>query len=191
MTPVQVVRAVGGDDGDPLPVQHPAQERHQITSGPVGPVQVLQDEQNGPCGGQLGEQAEDRPEQLLLREPGQVAAIAGAGGPVREQAAENRPAGQRIEQRDGRGRTGGPVPQGIGEGQIGNAVAELGAAAGKHHKTAARGPGGQLRDQPGLAHPRVSADQRVGRPAGCGVVEQAEQAPEFTVPADQPFPGRI
>ncbi len=191
MTPVQVVGAVGGDDRDPLPVQHPAQERHQVPGGPVGPVQVLQDEQDGPLLGELGEHAEHRSEQLLLGQPGQVAAISRAGAAVRQQAAENRPTGERVEQRAGGGGAGGSLSQGIGEGQIGNAVAELGAAAGKHHETAARSPRGQLRDEPGFAHSSVPADQRVRGPPGGGVVEQAEQTAQFAVPADQPFSGRM
>ena len=51
-------------------------------------MQVFQDEQDGAGGRELGEHAEDRAEQLLLRQASQFAAVAGTGAPVREQAAE-------------------------------------------------------------------------------------------------------
>jgi hypothetical protein len=64
---MQVIGTVSGHDGQPFPVQHPAQERDQITGRPVRPVQVLQDQQHRARLGKLSEHAEHRAEQLLLR----------------------------------------------------------------------------------------------------------------------------
>ncbi len=137
--------------------------------------------------GQLGEQPEHRPEQLLLGEPGDLAARLRHGVPVRQQAAEHRPGGQGGRERFRCGAwSSGAFPQRVGERQVRNAVAQFGAAPGEDQEAPVRGPGGQLGDQPGLSHARVAADQGVGRAAGAGVVKQAEQASQFTVPADQP-----
>ena len=137
--------------------------------------------------GQLGEQPEHRPEQLLLGEPGDLTAPLRGHVPVRQQAAEHRPGGQCGRQRfrcgSGSRRA---FPQGVSERQVRNAVAQFGAAPGQDEEAPVRGPGGELGDQPCLAHARVAADQCVGRAAGAGVVKQAEQASQFTVPADQP-----
>ena len=184
MTPVQVVGAERAHHRDPFPVQHPAEERDQVPGGPVGPVQVLQDQQHRAVGGQLGQQAEHRTEQLLLGQPGDLP-VGRAGRAVRQQPAEHRPGGQRLGHRPGR-RAGAAFAQRVGQRQVRDAVAELGAPAGQHQEAPLGRPRGQFGDQPGLAHPGISADQRVGWAAGAGIVEQAEQAGEFTVPADQP-----
>ncbi len=187
VTPVQVVGAVGGHDSHPLPVQDPAQERDQVARGAVGPVQVFEDQQHRVPVGQLGEQPEHRPEQLLLGEPGDFPVPLRCHVPVRQQTPQHRPGGQCRRERFRCGsRSGGAFPQGVGERQVGNAVAQFGAAPGQDQEAPVGGPGSELGDQPRLAHSRVAADQRVGRAAGAGVVKQAEQASQFTVPADQP-----
>ncbi len=48
---VQVVGAVRPDDRDALAVQHAGEERDQVTRGGVGPVQVLDDQQDRAAGG--------------------------------------------------------------------------------------------------------------------------------------------
>ncbi len=187
VTAVQVVGAVGGHDSHPLPVQDPAQERDQVARGAVGPVQVFEDQQHRVPVGQLGEQPEHRPEQLLLGEPGDFPAALRGHVPVWQQPPQHRPGGQCRHERFRCGsRSRGAFPQGVGERQVRNAVAQFGAAAGQDQEAAVGGPGGELGDQPRLAHARIAADQRVGRAAGAGVVKQAEQARQFTVPADQP-----
>lgn len=187
VTAVQVVGAVGDHDHGPFPVQHPGQEGDQVPGGPVGPVQVLQDQQHRAGGGQLGEQAEHRPEQLLLGEPGCLTGCGWDGVAVGQQAAEHRPAGQRVGQRPGRGGAGHAVPQRIGQRQVRDTVAQLGAPPGEHQEAPVSGPRGQLSDQARLADPGVPADERVRRAARDGVVEQAKQAGQLTVPAHQPF----
>ena len=184
---VQVIGAVRGHHGHPLPVQDPAQERDQVAGGAVGPVQVLEDQQHRVPVGQLGEQPEHRAEQLLLGESGDFPARLRHHVPVRQQAAQNRPGGQCGRERFRCGAwSGRALPQRVGQRQVRNAVAQFRATPGQDQEPAVRGPGGELGDQPGLPHTRVAADQRVGRTAFAGVVEQAEQARQFTVPADQP-----
>ena len=100
---VHVVGAVGGDQGDPLPVQHPAEEGDQVTGGAVGPVQVLEHEQYGGGLGQLSQQAKHRSEQLLLHQARQVAGLRWAAGRA---AAGIAPAGRPGRRPPRRGRTG-------------------------------------------------------------------------------------
>jgi hypothetical protein len=49
---VELVGAVAGDQGDPAAAQGPDEERQQVAGGPVGPVQVLDDQQQR---GELGQ----------------------------------------------------------------------------------------------------------------------------------------
>ena len=46
VTPVQLVGAVGTDDGQPLGPRVPGEEGQHVTGGAVGPVQVLDDEED-------------------------------------------------------------------------------------------------------------------------------------------------
>ncbi len=164
MAPVQVVRPVRGDDRDPLTVQHPAEERDQVAGGAVGPVQVLQDQQHRTVSGDLGEHAQHRAEQLLLGHPRQVGAGLPGAGPVRQQPAEYRARGQRVQQRGCGGRAGRGVPQGVGQRQVRHAVAELGAAAGQHREVPL-GPDGQLRRSPARRWARPRRPDQAARPA--------------------------
>ncbi len=177
---VQVVGPVAADQGDPFPVQHPGQERDQIPGGGVGPVQVLQHEQHGRRGRQLGEQAEHAAEHLL---PGQARAVRVGDGPfaaLGQQPAQGRAGAERVAHPGGLGSS----PERVGQRQVGHAVAELGALPGQHGETPSGGQPGHLADQPGLAHSRVAADQSDHRAARLGVVEQGEQTAELAVPPD-------
>ncbi len=185
VTAVQVIGAVGDHHRDPLTVQHPAQEGHQVPGGLVGPVQVLQDEQHRAGGRQLREQPEHRAEQLLLGQAGRLAFAAFRAGPVRQQLAEHRAGGQRAGHRLGR-RARRALPQRVGQRQVRDGVTQLGAPPGQHQESPVGGARGQLGDQAGLADPGVPGQQRVGGPPGRGVVKQAEQAGQFPVPADHP-----
>ena len=64
---VQVVGAVRPDDRNALAVQHAGKESDQVARGGVGPVQVLDHQQDRAFGGQLGQQAERGAEHLLAR----------------------------------------------------------------------------------------------------------------------------
>ena len=182
---MHVVAAVGDHDGQPLPVQHPAQERDQVTGGAVGPVQVLEDQQHRAGLGQLGEQAEHRPEQLLLRQPGRVAARRLGAAGVGQQPGQHRPGGQRVTQRAAGQRAGRRVPQRVGERQVRDGVRQLRAAAGEHREAAVPGLGRQLGHQAGLADPGIAADQRHDRAAGGRVAQQRTQAAELGLAANQ------
>ena len=184
MAPVQVIGPVGGDDRYPFPVQHPAQKREQIPGGPVGPVHVLQDQQYRCRPGQLREHPEHRAEQLLLGHAGDLAASHLGRIPVREEQAENRPGGDRVHQRGHRLPRGGAV-QGVGQGEIRNAVTKLRAPAGQHYEALPGCGRRHLGDQARLAHASIAADQSNDRLAGRGLVEQASETAELSSPAHE------
>ncbi len=178
--PVQVVGPVRADQGDPFPVQHPAEERDQVPGGGIRPVQVLEYEHHRGRGRELGEQAEHGAEHLLS---GQARAVLVGALPIaafREQPAQRGSRAERVTDPGGlRG-----APERISQRQVGDAVAQLGALAAQHGEAASGGEPGHLADQAGLADPRIAADQRGHRAAGLGVVEQREQAAELAVPPD-------
>ena len=150
-------------------------------------MQVLEDQQHRMPLGQLGEQPEHGAEQLLLGESGDFPARLRHGVPVRQQTAEHRAGGEGRHERFRCGAwSSGAFPQRVGERQVRNAVAQFSAPAGEDQEAPVRRPAGQLGDQPRLPHACIAADQGVGRAAVAGVVKQAEQASQFTVPADQP-----
>ena len=179
---MQVIGPVAAEHRHPLPVQDPGQERDQVTGGPVGPVQVLEDEQHRVRLRQLGEQAEHRAEQLLAGQLPSVAAGRGARPVIGQQAAEHRPVRDQLGH-PGRG-VADDAPQRVGQRQVRHAVAELGTAPGQHAEAALPGPPHQLGHQPGLADPGVPADQGHGCLSGGDRVEQAQQPGKFGGPAD-------
>ena len=185
MPAVHVIAAVGGHDGQPLGVQHPAQEGDQVPGGLVGPVQVLEYQQHRAGAGQLGQHPEHRAEQLLLHQARHVAAGRLALVAVRQQPGQHRPGRQRVEQGTAGRRAGRRVPQRVGERQVRHGVAELGAAAGQDGEALLARPRGQLGDQPGLAHASVAADQGDDRPARAAASSRREQVAELGFPADQ------
>ena len=170
---VQVIGPVAAEHRHPLAVQHPGQERDQVARGPVGPVQVLEDEQHRVRLRQLGEQAEHRPEQLLAGQLPSVAGGRGAWPVIGQQAAEHRPVRDQLGH-PGRG-VAGDAAQRVGERQVRHAVAELGAAPGQHAEAALPGPPRQLGHQPRLADSRVPADQGDRRFPRGHRIEQPQQ----------------
>lgn len=156
-------------------------------------MQVLQDEDDGPVGGEALQEPDGQFEEAggaelvgavaaglaqLGQEPGQFALLAGAGG------------GHLIGQDAAQG------AQGRGEGGVRQAVgADLDAAPDGDDGVAAGGDGEELLDQPGLADPRLAADEQglrfaaepSGRTGGFrgGAGERAGERVEFAGAADE------
>jgi hypothetical protein len=199
MTAVQVVGAVGGDHGDRLVDQPGQQVAQQVAAGPVGPVHVLQDHQQGPGRRELADQAGHRLEELepavvdRLRRgaagqrTAQVAALAGRhdGRPLAGTAGQE-PGQHRVRRGDGR-ELGLPRDgtQQVDEGQIGQAdVAEVDAVPGEHADPAGGRPGAQLVEQPGLADARVAREQDRRGAARDRLIDVRQQPTELLGPAD-------
>jgi hypothetical protein len=197
---VQVVGPVGRDDGDRLVDQAGQEVTQEVTAGAVGPVHVLEHEEQRTLGGQLADEAGDRLEQLqpavvdrlgwcrtVRQRPGQIAALAlgderdGAGA-AGEQSGQRRVGGRLGGER----RVGGHRAEQVDERQVGQAdVAQVDAVAGEHPHAALGGPGAQLVEQPGLADPRVAREQDGGGAAGPGPFDVRQQAGELVGPAHQ------
>lgn len=161
---VEVVGAVGADEADRLGLQHPAEEDQQIAGGLVGPVQVFEDQQHGPC----GQEAEHRAEELLLCQARRaLPARVGAAG---QQPAEDR---SRVELRAQFPAHGA---QGVGEREVRKGVAEFGALPDEHGESSGLGPLCQLGDHPGLADARVASQEGDSRLPRGGGVEHGGQA---------------
>jgi hypothetical protein len=178
---VQVVRAVAGDQGDAAAAQGADQERDQVAGGAVGPVQVLDDQQQRGQLGQAGQQRQDAVEQLHPLEPVARRCRRGGGVPGAWQ--------QQAETRHGRRQPvgqlrlawpGAEVAEGVHKRHVRQAeVADLHAAADQHPHALRFGAGGELAEQAGLAHAGVAGHQRHRRAALPGPGEHAEQPAEL------------
>ncbi len=187
--PVQVVAAVAGHDQDALPA-HPAQEvPEQVTAGGVGPVQVLQDQQDG---GRRRERP-DVPRHLLeqLHPPhldrgglrrAVVAVAAVSRGPLPARVAEQggEPGGH------GRAGRGQVRAEGLGEGQVRQARrAEVDAVPAQDGDALAGGGLGEGLQDTGLAGAGVPGEQDRPGPAVARVGERVGQGPELGPAADE------
>jgi hypothetical protein len=168
---VQVVGAVGADHADPLALQHAAEEDQQVTGGAVGPVEVLDDEQHRL---HVGQQPEQRAEQPLLGEPGRRRALR---------------AGQQLAQHGmgsgGLAHGGLGAAQRVGQRQVGQRVAQLGALADQDVEAARAGLGGQLGGEPGLADAGVSTDERHAGHAIGGGAQRPQESGQLSRAPDE------
>ena len=159
VTPVQVVGAVGRDHADRRAEPPGEQEGEQVTRGPVGPVHVLDDEQDRLLLGEHLQGTVDGPEELTTVEVLLV---------DRQRAREQPPAGLEVGQR----RVG--LDQGLheprlldrhaaeqlGERKVGQgAVAEVETVPDQAPPARAGGPGDELVQEPGLADAGVAGEQ--------------------------------
>jgi hypothetical protein len=173
---VQVVGPVAHDDvhGAAEPLREDVPD--EMARGGVGPVRVLDDEQQRLVDREGVERADEGREQLgpLDPRPG--------GG--------RRPGQQRTERRETPGQAvadvvGQPCER-LRERLVGQrAVAEVEAVAGHDAVTGLAGAEPQLAEQPGLADAGVSAEQHDVARVGIGHPRVAEQQVELATAADQ------
>jgi hypothetical protein len=134
----------------PLPVQPYREEGQQLAGGLVGPVQVLQHQDQRGDGGQVGQQGEHPLEQPLPGGRRLTRAVVGEQpvGPVPQRRHE-RPVRQR-----------GPAQRdGLADPQLCGAVGRVDQPA-------------QFRDQPGLAEARLPGDEEYLGPAARRALER-------------------
>ena len=182
MAAVQLVGAVAGHQGDPAAARGPDQEGQQVAGGAVGPVEVLDHQQQR---GQLGQADQQRQHPVEQLDP--LEAVPGrgrrpvVGGQLGQQPAEAgtaAPAGPPPRPRPG----GAEVAEGVDEGHVGEAdVADLHAAADQHPDAAAWA----RRRRPAAGSCRRRRRRRSARrpAARVGPVEQGDQAVELFGPA--------
>ena len=163
---LDLVAAMGADHEDALVPQAPREERHEVERRSVGPVEVLEREEDGTAGRRAVDplqdarmQARDPPGgELRARRPrrgrprrrreeaGRAVAVASVASVAGQDA-------QRVDDRQERDRR----------------VLEHSALPMEHERARARDVGGELGQQPALADPRLAANEHdpgraVGRP---------------------------
>jgi hypothetical protein len=164
----RLVVAVGDHHQEPLAAQVPAQEREQVAGGPVGPVQVLQNQDQRGLLAQASQQSEQQLEQPSLRGLARwVRAIRLSQGG--QQACELRPGGaDQLADRFHADLTE-QVAQDLDDGGVGqSAIADGHAAADEHPHPGAGAAAGAFRDQARLADTGLAPHQDDGRISVCG-----------------------
>jgi hypothetical protein len=184
---VQVVAAVRHHDADRTLEDPRQQEADHVARGGVGPVGVLDDQQQRLAGGDRLEQGVHGVEQLGPADGGGVVGVGATHG-----AAPGLELGQRGvglgDLGHHLGEVGGETAEHLGERHVGQrAVAEVETVARDHPPAGAGGVVAQLGQQPGLAHTRVAAEQHGASrgPAGLANAEQVAQLGDLGVTADQ------
>ena len=166
VAPVEVVAAVGDDEGDGRAEAAREQDGEQVPGAVVGPVHVLDDDHERTLPGRGGEQRVD-----ALGDLARVGRRTRRGG----RRMEDGQPGVLLEQLvEGRGVPGQPADE-LDEGEPGQGLpADPDAVAGDDETTGLAGLGGQLGDEPGLADAGVAAHE--DRPAGRARAELAAAA---------------
>ncbi len=185
VTAVDVVGAVGGDDDEPGGVQGAEEVAEQFAGGAVGPVQVLDDEDHRAVGGEPFQQPGGQLEQPhravlvvpfagrapaeLRQEPGQFALLAGGC-----RGASSAPSWRRRARRA------------VENGAKGSPSAPISTQPPTAMTAPERaGRGEELLDQPGLADPRLTADQQRLRFPGGGAGERGFERGQLGGPTDE------
>ena len=144
----------------------------------VGPVQVLDDQQDRAFCGQFGQQAERGAEHLLAGQARPVDLVVLLVA-VRQQARQHRAGLDGLLDARRRG------AERVRERQVRDAVADLGALAAQHGEAVALGDLLRLVDQAGLADARVAADEPGDRAARGGVVQEGAEPVQLRIPSHQ------
>jgi hypothetical protein len=179
VSPIQLVAAEAAHHQHPTGPEVGGQEGEQVAGGTVGPVQVLQHPQQRRPRGQPPDQPQQQLEQPPLTNSADDRGPRGrlaAPGKVGQQPAQLLPggAGDRLKL--------------VGVQVVSEAAQRLDdrrerqALLAQRHTTATQHPhaplthaGGELLDQPGLAHPRLTAQQRHQRLAVASTGQQLVQ----------------
>jgi hypothetical protein len=177
---VQVVGAERADHEQPLVGQPGQQEGQHVAARPVRPVQVLDRQQHGVLGGQLGDRRVQRVEQLQLAQVAVVRLLAGVLDAVRHQP------GQRGVVVDQFGIALGELVQRLDERQVGQGrLGGIQTAAAQHDDVGGAGPLAQLVQQPRLADASVAGDEHGAGPSGTGLAQCRLQRRQLLAPGDQ------
>ena len=184
MAPVQLVAAIGGDQQQRLAAQVADQEREQVAGRAVGPVQVLDGDDQRRELAQPRERAEQQLEQppLLRRpapcpqapsSPGCRCASAGRAGPSTASSASPSSSCPSPRSTPATGASGS------------SPVAELDAGAREHAGAAGARPLGELGQQAGLADAGLAGDEHRARRPAAGRRERGLERAELLRAADE------
>jgi hypothetical protein len=149
--------------------ERPRQVDQRVGGGPVGPVQVLDDEDHRVLGREVGDH---RPQRVQQSQLGQ---LAGQRRCVDERRREQVSQLRRVAADERHDRRGLPrrVPQQGRHRSEGDARAGQRHAVGAQHQRSPLDRGrGELREEPGLPDSRLTRHDRDGRSSGPGPVER-------------------
>ena len=190
---VQLVAAVGAHDQQALVAQSPQQRGEELEGGAVGPVDVLDGEQQRRLGGEAIQERSQQPEEPCLGD-----GVAGAGDALVALVgrAADAQLGQQPREIDGRradqlleGRRrelAGEAAQGRGDRRVGQPVgAEGQAVAAQDTRAALDREALELAQQARLADARLAPHEHGGRRAVGGSVERRLEALELPGTADE------
>ena len=164
-----------------------AQELHGRA---VGPVQIVEDEQQRSAGGELGEQRGERVEQALALHPGLVEAGRGHGGradrhaELRQQGGEVGRTRAEPRRRAGQRRPAGPAAEHLQHGLVGAGAGLVEAAVEHHRAVRVRGPR-ELRGEARLADPGLAREQHEPAVVAQGRLPRLPQRGEVGLPAHE------
>jgi hypothetical protein len=161
---------------------------HQLEGGLVGPVQVVEGEQQRPLRRQQLEQAADGVvQQVALRRERDVGRLGRSreGGQHGPQLGHAR----RAELLEGglRG-AGGQCVEGVDRQGEGNVLLELGGAPGRDEHVELGRPPARLAQQRRLADPRLAHHREAGRAAADRLLEGVVEGAQLGVPSDDGLP---
>ena len=188
VAPVELVRAIGHHEEHGRVAEIPHEKRQQVASRPVGPVEVLHDEQHGCASGEPLEDAQQELEQAALagREREAEGGVDGVGAEAGHEARQLGTGGtQDVLQLVGR-QGSRERAQRLGQWRIRQgSVAQDQAPAYEHGGAAGLRDRHELRQQPCLAHAGLARDE--GRAAAPlqGGRQRGLQAAELVGPADE------
>ena len=194
VTAVQLVGAVAERDQHALVGEVAPQEREEVARRAVGPVDVLDDQDDRGVAAEAVDRRQQRLEEPRLRLAVGFAALMIACGRAAV-AARVVQAGQQRRQLVARGgrklqQRGVPGadqrPQGADQRRVGQlAVAKLDALAAEHARAIVARLARQLAQQPRLADARLAGHERQRRAARVGVAHGLHERRELVVAADQ------
>jgi len=163
--PVQLVRAEGHDQNDPIRSDVADEERDGLPGRHIGPMQVLDDEDDRGDLGQAMEQAQDGIQQTGLERFALGGAINGdARSERRDEVGEIGPRRADHGLQLGRIQLLSQIAQGLDERRVRHAaVADVGTAAHEDAHPACRRHRRDLGDEPRLADARLAGDELVDR----------------------------
>ena len=184
--PVGLPGAIAGRDHDAGPRRVAQQVRHELERGAVGPVEVVEHEDQRPPRGQALEQLADRPVGTEALRGGRRAVRAGVEraqgwedrrelGQVLGGHAAERARVQRLE----------VLVQGVDEEAEGELALELRGAPVEGQAAAVLRPRERLGQQGGLPDPGLARDERESRRARIGLVQERREAVQLAVTADE------
>ena len=190
MAPVELVGPIGRDHDQAGTARVARQEADEVAAPRIGPVDVLEDEDERALVSETAEELEhDLEEARLVGGRGQRPLTRGASlgrGKVRQEVRELDAAGAK-ELVEPIGRQGTEQwTQGADDGRVGEpGRAHLHRAADEDAGAALAGAAGELGDQPGLADAGLAGDQHERWLAGAGSVEGSGEAIELRRTPDE------